>query len=495
MQSRDYFVGRLYQDKGAGMVWQEILLGRISEDSTRAQIVLDTTGVLLTDQFTVYLHNRNVRFIVCNSINEVIRSDHESYSLILCPPLDIPVYLKRRYEIIHFSWDRLPVSFDPVIRQKITPADVVKLLNTASGSRDALYITQQNYKGKLKEADLHVSQLEKKHLEKYFQDVLKADLTSEAVLDLGNKWGEYLFLCFHIKSKPDKTVEKQLDSRISDFILRGGIKNAFYAAAKQHLTVDKILPFLSALRYEKMALVCFDGMGYAEWKILQRFLLGKGFQFKESFQFALIPTITSISRSAIFSGEYTSGFSKTQDDKRNFKRFWEDREKYTAFFREGELTGKVQLTGIDRVGLIYNFFDDIAHGMKFTAKSRSKDLYFDAIQKYLSEANIEKELSLLIDDGFKIYFCSDHGCVLSEGNGKKIDKYLIDKAGKRATIVKKSILNDFMKEQKYKIPFIDDKIAILANNRTIFSNRNSVELSHGGITLEELVVPLVEVSN
>lgn len=128
--------------------WQEILLGRISEDSARAQIVLDTTGVLLTDQFTEYLHNKNIRFIVCNSINEVIRSDHESYSLILCTPIDIPIYLKNRYEIIHFSWDRLPVSFDPEIRLKITPADVVKLLNIASGSRDALHITQQNYRCK-----------------------------------------------------------------------------------------------------------------------------------------------------------------------------------------------------------------------------------------------------------------------------------------------------------------------------------------------------------
>ncbi len=481
-------------DQGV-MVWQEILLGRISEDSARAQIVLDITGVLLTDQFTEYLNNKNIRFIVCNSINEVIRSDHESYSLILCPPLDIPVYLKRRYEMIHFPWDRLPVSFDPVIQQKITPAEVVKLLNIASCSRDALHITQQNYRGKLEEAVLYVSKLEKKHLEKHFQDALHNDLTNKAVFDLGKKWGEYLFLCFHNKSQPDKTIEEQLDSRISDFIMHGGIKNAFYAAARQHLTVDKILPFLSSLHYQKMALVCFDGMGYAEWKILQSFLLDKGLQFKESSQFSLIPPITSISRSAIFSGVYISGFSKTQDDKRNFKSFWEDREKYTAFFREGELAGKVQLTGIDRVGMIYNLFDDIAHGMKFTAKSRSKDLYFDAIQKYLSEANIENELFLLIDDGFKIYFCSDHGCVLSEGNGKKIDKYPIDKAGKRATIVKKSILNDFMEEQKYQIPFIDDKIAILAHNRTIFSNRNSVELSPGGITLEELVVPFVEVAN
>ncbi len=358
-----------------------------------------------------------------------------------------------------------------------------------------MHITQQNYSCKLEEADLYILQLEKKHLEKYFQDTLHHDLVIEVVLDLGKKWGAYLFLCFNNKSKPDKAIEEQLDSRISDFILQGGIKNAFYAAAKQHLTVDKILPFLSSLHYQKMALVCFDGMGYAEWKILQNFLLGKGFQFKESPQFTLIPTITSISRSAIFSGEYIAGFSKTQDDKRNFKRFWEDRQKYMAFFREGELTGKAQLTGIDRVGMIYNLFDDIAHGMKFTAKSRSRALYFDAIQKYLSEANIEKELAMLIENGFKIYFCSDHGCVLSEGNGKKIDKYLIDKASKRATIVKKSILNDFIEEQKYQIPFIDDKIAIIAHNRTIFTNRNRVELSHGGITLEELVVPFVEVSN
>ena len=56
-----------------------------------------------------------------------------------------------------------------------------------------------------------------------------------------------------------------------------------------------------------------------------------------------------------------------------------------------------------------------------------------------------------------------------------------------------SILNEFISENKYQIPFVDDKVAILASGRDIFSSKKTIELSHGGVTVEELIVPFVEV--
>jgi hypothetical protein len=45
-----------------------------------------------------------------------------------------------------------------------------------------------------------------------------------------------------------------------------------------------------------------------------------------------------------------------------------------------------------------------------------------------------------------------------------------------------------------KIPFVENKTIVLPEGRTMFSNLNSIEITHGGITVEEIVVPFIEVS-
>ena len=63
--------------------------------------------------------------------------------------------------------------------------------------------------------------------------------------------------------------------------------------------------------------------------------------------------------------------------------------------------------------------------------------------------------------GYSIFFCSDHGSVVAQGNGRKIDKYLIEQSCKRATLINKSELANAYDANQYEIPFITDKIGIL----------------------------------
>jgi len=97
--------------------------------------------------------------------------------------------------------------------------------------------------------------------------------------------------------------------------------------------------------------------------------------------------------------------------------------------------------------------------------------------------------------GYSIFFCSDHGSVVARGNGQKIDKYLIEQSCKRATLISKSKLANSYDANQYKIPFITDKIALLAKDRTMFASKKETKISHGGITLDELIVPFVEILN
>lgn len=81
-----------------------------------------------------------------------------------------------------------------------------------------------------------------------------------------------------------------------------------------------------------------------------------------------------------------------------------------------------------------------------------------------------------------------------QGNGLRIDKYLIEESSKRATLIEKTDLAEFYDVNHYPIPFLKDgKVALLAKGRTMFAHKNFSGISHGGITLEELIVPFVEV--
>ena len=79
--------------------------------------------------------------------------------------------------------------------------------------------------------------------------------------------------------------------------------------------------------------------------------------------------------------------------------------------------------------------------------------------------------------------------------GDKIAKHLIDTYSKRGTIVKEN--NSLTPEDYniYKIPFLKNKNVILAHPNEMFANKNVVEITHGGISAEELIVPFVELKD
>ena len=93
---------------------------------------------------------------------------------------------------------------------------------------------------------------------------------------------------------------------------------------------------------------------------------------------------------------------------------------------------------------------------------------------------------------FSIHFCSDHGSVIAKGNGERLQKYLIDDFAKRAVIIPEeaSALTEF---EKIDIPFVKHKKLVLPEGRTMFTQKDKIEINHGGISLEEIVVPFITV--
>jgi hypothetical protein len=268
----------------------------------------------------------------------------------------------------------------------------------------------------------------------------------------------------------------------------------FASTPKSPKSVDRILPNIKTIKNDKIALICFDCMGWAEWLILKDYLKDEAIAFQEDAIFAMLPSVTAISRSAIFQGSsdvYNLKSPGRAAEAKSFAAFFEN--KHTKYFTDKDVITSDAILGYDVVSVLYTFYDDLGHSTHFAPLEDNKEPYFDAVWRYLEKSTVKDDINTLLKNGYSIFICSDHGSVVAVGNGQKLEKYLIDSFAKRAAIVPIDAVSH-VKQQTLKIPFVDDKLLALPEGRTMYANMGTIEVNHGGITLEEMVVPYIKLT-
>ncbi|MDR4504918.1 MAG: PglZ domain-containing protein [Candidatus Scalindua sp.] len=430
--------------------------------------------------------------MITQSVEEVLSGLTGNNQIIISKSLSLPAYLRTKVNIIEFNENQLPLDIEPQILLQISVRQLVQLIDYQLDKNSLQLISRHNFRQILINSERYGF----KKVAKYCQEQIIKDCqnvkTYDDILTLGDKWGRFIYCSYRSGKEPDDALVEKVDKATGEPILNGILKNSFYESTINFKTVDRIVKYITNKNDSKIALVCFDGMGVAEWHLLKEYLTEDDFSFEEKYIFALIPTMTRISRSAIFYGSANKVYEITsQNEDKAFKEIFNERS--VGFYREGQLQSDEQLLGIDTVKIIYNLFDYIAHKTLLPPTEKNKGMYFMNVHNYLEKSSIKKELMLLKEEGYKIWICSDHGCLVATGNGQVIDKYLIETSSKRATIIVRSELSKFYDTNIYEIPFVKDKVVLLAKDRTSFSYKNKIEITHGGITLDELIVPFVEV--
>lgn len=288
-----------------------------------------------------------------------------------------------------------------------------------------------------------------------------------------------------------------------------------YPYHKQPYTVDKIIHYVThQFKDENVALIVMDGMSYDEWFILKDKL--KDFDFDEKSVFAVLPTITSFSRTSIFSGKKPIAFMKENKippntEKNEFYQFITHKgyNKKDVLYGRIDLNNNLVKTKNDNIefeylseykflGLICNLFDEMSHHMVVYGDMKT-NLYKN-IQNGIKSSNIIQLLEKLHDYGYKIVLTSDHGNIFCKSNLIKPNKNLeFEKRKSNRCIIfdnevfADSLINDHPERCfKYKYNVIgNDLTLVFASAAEFFSNKEGYSITHGGIMPEEWVVPLV----
>jgi len=260
-------------------------------------------------------------------------------------------------------------------------------------------------------------------------------------------------------------------------------------------------------KFKKAALIVFDGMSLDNWMIIgKRLAESKAWILEEHFSFAWIPTMTYISRQAIFSGQVPAYFAdtifSTDNDEKHWKRFWMDKgfradaiyyKRNIKHFDESGLEDLVKNPKARILGIVINMIDDMLHGEQLMLTGLHQN-----IQLWLKEGGLERFLNQLAENGFEIYITSDHGNISAIGQGNIQEGLGVDRAGNRVRIYKKSKSHEnavqaskvfewagFGLPQEYNYIICDDNFAYGKNNEKL--------ICHGGTSIEEVIVPFVHV--
>lgn len=258
---------------------------------------------------------------------------------------------------------------------------------------------------------------------------------------------------------------------------------------------------------EKVALLVLDGMNFVQWRVVQKYLKDKGFLFEEQQVFAWVPTLTSVSRQAIFSGNVPLTFSNsiqtTTAEERLWKSFWENHGvlKQYVTYQKGlgnEDYDRQAIKGLTRksskvYGAVIDVIDQLTHHAVLGEKSISSNLALWLETNYL--VNI---LSDLIDVGYSVYLTSDHGNTNATGIGRVAEGVLVEQKGERVRIYNDMTLyedaSSKLSLQKWpSIGLPENYHVLLAGYGQAFVPKNQSIVTHGGISIEEVIVPFVKV--
>ena len=259
----------------------------------------------------------------------------------------------------------------------------------------------------------------------------------------------------------------------------------------------------------KVALIVVDGLALDQWIVLRNVLADQRpcLRFREGAVFAWVPTITSVSRQAIFAGKppryFPASILGTDREPSSWKQFWENQGvpsrvvDYAKGLGDGPLdkVGEIlSRTDIRALGLVVDKVDKIMHGMELGTAGMHNQ-----VRQWAGEGFMAGLLDLLLGDGFSVFLTSDHGNIEAVGGGRPSEGVVADVRGERARIYPDTVLRSRIQEQftdAVESPAIglpEDCMALLAPARTAFVRTGERIVGHGGASLEEVVVPWIEI--
>lgn len=287
--------------------------------------------------------------------------------------------------------------------------------------------------------------------------------------------------------------------------LRDRYGTVLSSAAPWPSALHRVAPYLGRRLREgdasRVLLIVLDGLGHAQWTHLRDRLSLQEQQSGSTF--ALVPTYTTVSRQAIFAADlpvtYPESLWTTQPERRRWQHFWAGEGVAVTGVAYHRVKGRLPHDHIGFgdapvIGVVVNAVDDLMHTSELLGDAQllanldvwARNGFLDDLVQRASRAGIET------------WITADHGNLECLPAGALSEGVAIESAGKRLLRYPNRLLRDASAAEGITWDNIPGMPAsaeplLFAPARKAFTN-NQVSISHGGLSLDEVIVPLVRVS-
>lgn len=281
-----------------------------------------------------------------------------------------------------------------------------------------------------------------------------------------------------------------------------------------------------------------DNLRYDQWKMIEPIVSEYYRIEEEDYFYSILPTTTQYSRNAIFSGlmpqqiqEYYPDYWLNDNEKggknlheeallseqirRTFRRpIKHGYHKVTTVDKGKQLVDRVQnfLTN-DFTAIVYNFIDMLSHArteMEILKELASDETAYRSLTRsWFSHSAIWEALKIISEHDVQLFIATDHGSIRVQEPSRVVGDRetttnLRYKVGKNLQYDRKEVL-DVRNPGDAKLPSPNvSSTYIFAKNDTFFLYPNNYNhynkyynntFQHGGISLEEVIIPIIKLSS
>jgi CheY-like chemotaxis protein len=292
----------------------------------------------------------------------------------------------------------------------------------------------------------------------------------------------------------------------------------------------KVFPLLDS--GETVFFILIDNFRFDQWQVIRK-LLGDRFNIDESLYYSMLPTATQYARNSIFSGlmplqiqemfpelwvdeeeEEGKNLNESPLIQTQLERF---RKKYEFTYNKinnnqaGEklLAKAKSLLSIPLNVVVFNFIDMLSHARTESKMIRelanTEAAYRSLTESWYKHSAISELIDFLSDKNVKIIITTDHGTIRVENPVKVVgdrntNTNLRYKIGKNLNYDAKQVF-EIKNPDKHGLPspnvsstyiFVsgNDYFAY-PNNYNYYASYYKDTFQHGGISLEEMLIPLI----
>ncbi len=258
-----------------------------------------------------------------------------------------------------------------------------------------------------------------------------------------------------------------------------------------------------------VALIVVDGLALDQWVTIRQLLQKQdaNLVMRESATFAWIPTLTCVSRQSIFSGKpplyFPSSINSTNSEEKLWKQFWEGHGlsrldvAYQRGLGDGDAVGVLDSAihpGKTKVvGLVVDKVDKIMHGMQLGSAGMHNQ-----IKQWCQSGFLATLVGQLLDYGYEVWLTADHGNIQCDGKGRPSEGVIAETRGERVRVyptpeLRAQVAGAFPFAHEWQpVGLPADYFPLVAGGRDAFVNPGDAIVGHGGVAIEEVIVPLVK---